>query len=569
LTTSGQKQLKQLHHDLYEKALAEARNLPSLSNPSIIKYAADFSAGLPTSFSKCKLGTLVEQILRSQIVLYGDFHTLAQSQRGLLRILRALVAKGKSSQMVVALEMLRHHDQQAIDEFLGQMISEEDFLLRIDYQHFWGFPWINYRVIFDLCRNHHIKIIGINSLNGGRDSLETRDRFASGVIRRHLAEHPGQRILCLVGEYHLAEQHLPKYLRLAGTEEARAGRAGTEEAKGSGGQGPRILKIFNNIDQYYFDLEHDLSGLNTEYLRLSDDSFCVLNTPPWIKWLSLTMWEELQEQHDVDWLDEQDEDDTYTESSFDYDYTILSFAKKIAEFLAIQPKEAILDHCSILSFPDFDDYLLLKSSLNIPDDYFESILERANIDGAYMLSQANQIIITKLSLNNLAECAGQFLQRMQSHFNDHAENACEAFYRRCLKFAAGMFASKVINPRRKAYDVGFYKGYLQRMQGRKLQGFAHQRKKTVTAIMRHDQWLRRILTEGRSIGKGLPALYDLDKQLHFEVSRAVGNLVGYRLYLKFIQRDLASDIIADLYQRDLSESEVVFEQFKKIYRAII
>src|SRR5262245_60953631 len=95
VTTPALVQLKQLQRTLYDKAYKEAHSIVVGSSRTILAYSAKFERSLPRRFTKTTQATLLNNMRRHRYVLYGDFHTLRQSQRGLLRLLRAYVEKQK------------------------------------------------------------------------------------------------------------------------------------------------------------------------------------------------------------------------------------------------------------------------------------------------------------------------------------------------------------------------------------------------------------------------------------------------------------------------------------------
>src|SRR5690606_9916573 len=84
LTSPALKQLRQLQKDLYDKAYAEAHTVVAGTSRAILAYSDQFEASLPVTFERSTLTHLIETLRKRDFLLYGDFHTLRQSQRGLL-----------------------------------------------------------------------------------------------------------------------------------------------------------------------------------------------------------------------------------------------------------------------------------------------------------------------------------------------------------------------------------------------------------------------------------------------------------------------------------------------------
>ena len=86
-------------------------------------------------------------IVDADIILYGDFHTLKQSQKGFVRLLQELAVFNPSRPRLIAMEAFQANHQEVLDLLQQQKITEQDFLCRIDYEKTWGFPWRNYQRI--------------------------------------------------------------------------------------------------------------------------------------------------------------------------------------------------------------------------------------------------------------------------------------------------------------------------------------------------------------------------------------------------------------------------------------
>ena len=81
-------QLRQLQHSLYEKAYKEAHSIVAGNSRTILAYSEKFQKSLPVRCARATQADLLSALKQHRFVLYGDFHTLRQSQRGLLRLLR-------------------------------------------------------------------------------------------------------------------------------------------------------------------------------------------------------------------------------------------------------------------------------------------------------------------------------------------------------------------------------------------------------------------------------------------------------------------------------------------------
>ncbi|MCX5754344.1 MAG: ChaN family lipoprotein, partial [Candidatus Krumholzibacteria bacterium] len=172
------------------------------------RYIREFQSEFRSFRSIARAGEVIDEASRRDIVYFGDYHPLDASQDWVLRLMKELSARGRK--VVLALEMLYVHQQDSLDRWMKGTIGEAQFLDAIDYRSEWGFDWRSYRRIFELAKDPFIPIFGIDSEH--RDHLKfirRRDRLAAqriGTIRKFFPEHL---ILVVIGESHLASNHLP------------------------------------------------------------------------------------------------------------------------------------------------------------------------------------------------------------------------------------------------------------------------------------------------------------------------------------------------------------------------
>lgn len=551
-------QLRKLQKSLYDKAHAEAHTIVAGSaSRSILSYSAKFEKSLPQRFQRSSLHEMHEALRQSRIVLYGDFHTLRQSQRGLLRLMRSYAERQRTRKIVLALEMFKAIDQDHLDAYVGGALDEQEFLRSIDYDAEWGFPWQNFKMILDFARQRKLPVIGINTDNGGRDGLARRDSFAARRLVDAAERFPDHKIFCLIGEYHLADDHLPRCL--------------SKELRRRDLDG-RTLRVLNNVDRYYFRLQEASPTAPTEYLKLKKDLYCIMNSPPWMKWQSFSIWEELRSSGlpaIADQEGEIDQDfDLHTEDAFDVDYQFLTFVKNLAAFLEIPIDDSDIETFHIHYSADGDFFREITADLDIDGAEAERIIERATSDGVHFLPKSNTVLLTYMSINNLAEAAGQYLHSVLTGFNDTRKNPEDDFHRRVLKAAIGMIASKILNPRRKCMELHHWKQFLKRYKGRRLTGLAAQRRTTATAIIAYDAWFQDRVEKGvagDAFGPLPRGILIKDRQANYEVSREVGQILGFNLYKKVLANKLPHTRLRRLYKKKLLSGEAIRGEVRTLH----
>ena len=555
MPTTTLAQLRQLQQSLYDKAFKEARAIVGDSSRRIMAYSAKFERSLPSRFVFTTQADLLDALRQHQFILYGDFHTLRQSQRGLLRLLRSYVDRQRTDKVVIALEMFKHVDQDFIDGYLAGKLSEEAFLDSINYAVEWGFPWQNFKMILDFAKAKKLPVIGINTDNAGRDMLFVRDRYAAKCLVDAAETYPGYKIICLIGEYHLADDHLPKALAV---EHRRRGRKG------------KVMRVLNNIDSYYFSKKRPSTHASTEYLRLRKDFFCIMNTPPWMKWQSFALWEEMRHMgawhtsnHEADF----DQDfDIHQEESYDIDFQFLSFVKELAGFMQIEIDSSDMESFHVHFSPRGDFFQHLTQEGTVDSVEAHRIIGRASVDGVYYLARTNTVLLTDISINNLAEAAGQYLHALLSSFEDSSENKTEDFYRRVLKAAVGMIASKILNPRRKCMELHHFRQVVRRQRGRRRTSAGDQRSRMNHAVLRFDRWMELALAKEGARVEALPrALLQLDADTDYHLSRVIGQMLGFNLYKKVIADKVSTVKIRRLFKKRISSLDAVWREVSWLY----
>src|SRR5262245_36282372 len=91
------------------------------------RYEARYQSTVHRARGPASYPAVLEAAALSKVVLVGDYHTFAPSQRAFLRLLEA-----QAGEVIVALEMLPGDRQAAIDRFVAGEIREATFLRRID-----------------------------------------------------------------------------------------------------------------------------------------------------------------------------------------------------------------------------------------------------------------------------------------------------------------------------------------------------------------------------------------------------------------------------------------------------
>lgn len=135
--------------------------------PGIEIYEKEYLRHLKDYEGISSKAELIKKVLVAGPVYHGDYHTLMQSQRSVLKILQEVLGK---RELILCMEMFHGRDQGAVDQFMSGELSENAFLKKIDYAGKWPFPWSHWSPILSFCRDNKIPVLGINTrTEEGRD----------------------------------------------------------------------------------------------------------------------------------------------------------------------------------------------------------------------------------------------------------------------------------------------------------------------------------------------------------------------------------------------------------------
>lgn len=515
--------VRQLQKTLYQRARSAAQDIGAGDDNKIIEYSRKFEKSLPRRFKKINREDFFAGIVDARIILYGDFHTLKQSQKGFVRLLQELATFNPTRPRLIALEAFQANHQPELDLFQQRKLSEEDFLQRIDYEKTWGFSWQNYQRIVSHAITEKIPLFGINSSRG---KLAQRDRFCAQKLTQLARKFPQHQILCITGEYHLADQQLPAALK-----------QNLQKAKISGG---KIVRVVANIDQYYFSLNYPSEFTISHYLYLKKDLYCLMDTPPWVKWQSYAFWEELRQ----DSMQIESREGIYNEIMIDLDYHLLSLVSDLVKFFKFSSSNTILTLFNLVSGAPEKILREAQQQKLVPPGDLKTVAVRLALDEFFYIEKSRTILLTKVSLNNLSDAAGQFLYDTIARDN-FKMNAVNNFYRRIVRFSLGTLCSKIINPKRKLTN---YYRYVDIAQGK--ERVVHEQREVAKAVVRFHHWMQHRVEhcDGRIL-RHLLSTVALDERVAFEVSKALGKIIGVRLYRYTIERHTPTEEIRALFQK--------------------
>ncbi len=363
---------------------------------------------------------LLRQFQDARFVFLADFHALVQSQKGHLRILKALSG---IQQRILAVEFIEKKYQKELDQFLHHQISESDFLKKIKWTEHWGFEWENYKPILLWAQKNKIPVFAINEYHQDRSAktLQQRDRFSAQALVEIHTQSPEAQVIIIYGELHLAECHLPAELRKQLRKCSPRGEA------------QEFLFVHQNIDQLYFQIQDSGRAAQTDVVRSGEGQFCVLNIAPWVKWQSYLHFLEKNLQKNEDHLEPDP-------------------TEMVAHYLKILALELNLSY----NEKSFSIYLANEDSLQMIFDQLRSVakvkfLKEMIANGiSFYLPEIQVGVLAEQHENHFVVLAMSILHAQSSHRHEFEWKIEKNFQVHIWRSALEYFGSKLINPKRKS-----------------------------------------------------------------------------------------------------------------------
>lgn len=350
----------------------------------------------------------------ADFVLGGDFHAFGQSQRTHLREWRRLLKSPRP--LVLGFECIESKKQLVLDRYLLGKMTEEEFLAQVDWQQSWGFSWEAYRPLFEFARQNKIKVYALNKLFRKRSvkTLHLRDQHAARVLEKIKKKEPLALIYCLFGDLHLAQAHLPNELRKIN-------------------KLWNVMIYFQNVDELYFRFFRRLH--QSDLLWTSQNRFCRLASPPWVKWQSYLMFLESQIDQDLE-----------------SEWEPLDLTDRVGELVQVFCKDLKLKVSlnPLAVYSSYQENWLKEGSslLSVAErQVLNHLIEK---DRSFYLVSHRSLYLSRLSINHAATLAGWYIHAQLSHRKSNLWSQSEEFLPLIWCEAVGFFFSKLINPKRKA-----------------------------------------------------------------------------------------------------------------------
>jgi len=411
------------------------------------RYIRDFHEEFDRLEAPSSFDDLIVACFKADIVYIGDYHALPASQEFAARLLREIAAR--SGEVVLCLEMVYTRSQKVLDRFMAGEIGEAEFLKGIRYELDWGYDWNSFRRLFDAARENRVAIAGIDcEPRRGLRYIRKRDAHAAARIAGIVQQRPRAKIVVLIGESHLARNHLPRkvitHLQARGLER-------------------RGVIVLQNLEEVYWQLA-ERGQEQVDVVTLGPGRYCVFNTSPIAKYeayrRTLEVWQgDADDQDDVD----------LTSTVYNMIDTILKFLRvdKYTHFVNRngRSRDFLVDiYPEVYSGLDDGEVRRLLLAHEFSPDEAEEVAGYVAQHGSCYVPRINAIFIGQLNMVHAGEEAAHFVNlALKGEIYDAAPLEMpqhDLFYTGVLEEALGFFGSKLIDPgRNHFFETAFYQFY--------------------------------------------------------------------------------------------------------------
>lgn len=383
------------------------------------KYAESLEKEFNGRWWISSVAELINEMRSCRLILGADFHAYSQSQRAHLRMMRELVKHGHP--LAIGLEAISAEHQGVLNKYLEARVTESTFLHQIEWQKRWGFPFENYRPILEFARQNGLPVRALNHPQAR--GLAARDVWMAKEIKKYLKNSDeSQSLYVVVGEWHLAKAHLPGRLRERGL------------------QADDIMTILQDSERLFFKGlgGHQSPASSVDVWRSRERRYCLMVSPPWMKWQSYAMY--------LESLSDQD---------LDADQTGLDSTEHVAQLIRILDNDFGFktDLSRLQVFGSESEGSLKRLFKSAPRSLLTVLKYHVASDLSFYLPEKDWLYLSRHSINHAATLAGQYVHGHLCGRRRALWNMPDDFRALIWVEAIGFYLSKMINPKRKSESL--------------------------------------------------------------------------------------------------------------------
>ena len=514
------------------------------------RYLRDFSDAFRSYQTVLRPQQLDASLAFADVLLIGDYHALAASQRYAAELLQRLPALcGRP--VVLALEAVFVRHQAALDEWMRGAIEIAELRERIRFDLDWGYDWTPYGELLLAARRHAAAVYGLDCTpRNDLRKIAARDRHAASKIAEIRQRHPEAVILALFGESHLAPAHLPREVRALRPHD-------------------RIVTVLQNVDPLYWRAAGE-SCERVEAVRVAEDVLCVFNSTPLEKYESyricLDRWRRAGSER------------------LDLAPSVYNLVDALLEFLAIdkyagsgltQPK-FLVDLLPDVIYRDSAEQLArVLQRKGGAEAEARRVLAAVEERGICYSAPHNAVFLTRFSLRHGSEEVARLVLHacQAAQLGDTAARPLsreDRFYLAAVEEALAYLGARVLDPAREPVrESALYALYTEPRENIEEQTISSYREflEMIDFLVLHKDWegnQRRYHHVPELIAAG--AKYQGERFVY--ASRQLGGMLGTQLYDAYLAGGVGKRFLRALFLRPLCRPGVArtayFEAVKRV-----
>jgi hypothetical protein len=408
-------------------------------------------------------------------------------------------------------------------------ISKDTFLKKIEFKKYWYFDlWENFEPIFEFSRYHSIPIYAVESAEAEDQGLEQRDKKAGEIIADILEKHPEQKLFVFVGDLHIAPDHLPRHV------ERNLAKRGLKRKR---------LILYQNSEAIYWKLAEQKREEKVEIVKINNESYCLINTPP-IVW----------QQTFLNWLEHEGESIDYVDAK----HTILEIVERIADFLELRlPKD--YDEMETFTCGDLSFLEALKKDKSFTAKELKAIRHQILSSESYFIPRTRFIYLANVSINHAAEEATHYLKYLCSG-NEIERSLTDAFYANTIHEAIGFLGSKIINHKRKCLHERQVKELAEYLSSIHIPSHRRIELEIACLVLEHKKLERR--KHPTPYRETIPH----KTEVFLGATHILGYMLGDRLYHSLVSGIISKQEIRELFTSRMDEEDEPFNIYTKLVR---
>ena len=510
-----------LQLSLYRSQKARIAKQVQPGSDAFRAYEARYRRRTARFESVVSLDEVRREVQSADITYVGDYHTLRSAQDAFRGLVEAALSAEDGRRVVLALEFVEGRHQQTLDAFIEGRIGARTFLQRIGHPYRSGFDiWPAFLPLFELARERGLEVRAIDLRASGPTSLRRRDAYAARRIAEAARAEDRPRVMVLMGQYHVAPQHLPREVeRALGPRHERRG-----------------LVVYQNCETVWWQLARGGREGGAEAVRVREGEYCLVHTSP-----------VLCQQSFLDYLEAEGDDAPLGEGA---EARFRELARLVAKLASVDVREALED-LRVLGPGDARVLETLTARGRLRGKEIEAVRKHILGGESLYVPRAKAAWLATSSLNHAAEEAAHFVRHCAvGDGMDRPRRVADAFYARCVEEALGFFGSRLVNPKRACRSIEEWAELFRERRGEERQIAAF--------VLAHKA------AEAEAMGSpgdraALSRLLPLRQDRRFHaVSHGRGYLLGDALHSAFRAGRLSRAEVKALFANPLEDAQAAY-----------